>query len=716
MWACSSSAETATETSQGSVVDTAGDGDVEQDFSMPAGPDDGSGLDADPLGPIDARHWERIEHEQAVFGGDPETPTGWAGQEMRAVTRGGPGLVAVGVDNRHGHAVVWTSEDGAAWQLVPHDDAVFGGDGAQAMWSVTEGGPGLVAVGYDYGRSAAAAWTSNDGIGWQRVAHDDAAFGGDVQQEMVSVTAGGPGLVAVGSDFGRGSAAVWTSVDGLTWDRVPHDAAVFGNGEWRPMHDVVAGGPGLVAVGYDDGLGAATVWTSVDGLVWDRVPHDEGVFSTQGVSMRSVTVGGPGLVAVGYDDGLGAAAVWTSIDGLVWDRVSHNEAMLGGGHAHMESVVSGGPGLVAVGSDDQLGAAAVWTSADGLSWERVLHSAAFDGEGEQGMLSVTVGGPGLVGVGYDHGLGAATVWTTAPGGDESERHSAAPAEPLGQADHAAAAISAGSEHTCGLDSTGAPVCWGADEDLFGDELGQSSPPAGLNLAAISAGSLHTCGLDGEGRPVCWGRNYDGQSSPPAGLTLTTISAGGDATCGLEADGSPVCWGTDEYRQSSPPLGLQLTAISTGLDHSCGLESDGTPVCWGDSSSDRTSPPAGVTLTTVSAGDWRHTCGLDPSGAPICWGLDDDGQASPPPGLRLTAISAGGWHTCGLDSRGAPICWGSDFQGESSPPDGLSLVAISAGAFHTCGVETDGTPVCWGWDESGQASPPSGVWLGLKGGG
>ena len=79
------------------------------------------------------------------------------------------------------------------------------------MWSVTVGGPGLVAVGYDQGREAAAVWTSSDGRGWERVPHDEAVFGGDDGQAMGSVTAGGPGLVAVGHDEGRQAAAVWTS-------------------------------------------------------------------------------------------------------------------------------------------------------------------------------------------------------------------------------------------------------------------------------------------------------------------------------------------------------------------------------------------------------------------------------------------------------------------------------------------------------------------------
>ena len=45
-------------------------------------------------------------------------------------------------------------------------------------------------------------------------------------------------------------------------------------GCWQPMLKVTAGGPGLVAVGESNSN--AAVWTSVDGIAWSRgVPDDE---------------------------------------------------------------------------------------------------------------------------------------------------------------------------------------------------------------------------------------------------------------------------------------------------------------------------------------------------------------------------------------------------------------------------------------------------------
>ena len=369
-----------------------------------------------PPGLLTSSSWSRVPQDEAVFGGDGE-------QRMFGVTVGGPGLVAVG-------SAVWTSPDGTTWSRVPYNEAVFGG-GAE-MSSVTVGGPGLVAVGGDDDGDA-VVWTSPDGVSWTRVFHDEAVFGGAT---MRSVTVGGPGLVAVGSDGGAQSessnAVVWTSPDGIDWSRVPHNEAIFGGPAYRVgvdgahvgMRSVTAGGPGLVAVGWD--WPHAAVWTSPDGITWSRVSHDKALQSAScsppsgscfdgavGLGMSSVTVGGPGLVAVGdagHPDSENGV-VWTSVDGISWSRVPYNEAVFGGG-AGMSSVTVGGPGLVAVGAygSPDGGDAAVWTSVDGITWSRVPYSEAVFGGAQLGMSSVIVGGPGLVAVGVADT--DAAVWTT----------------------------------------------------------------------------------------------------------------------------------------------------------------------------------------------------------------------------------------------------------------------------------------------------------------
>jgi hypothetical protein len=418
-----------------------------------------SSAEADPAPPPSEADpgrslWSLAFLDEAAFRGDGES-------EMSSLVAGGPGFVAVGGSD--GDAAVWTSVDGLTWSRVPHDEAVFGGEGESGMAAVAVGGPGLVAVGshvvctehevLDAEGSPrvdavgnpepdtvcvdgnAVVWTSVDGLTWSRVPHDEAVFGGQRRvYEMNSVTAGGPGLVAVGrsdafgegdplneGDVNDGDAVVWTSVDGFTWSRIPQDEAVFGGVETQDMLDVTAGGPGLVAVGRD-GAGMAwdnpilarggqhaAVWTSVDGITWARVPHDEAVFDGNGAgssAMLSVTAGGPGLVAVGEH-----AGVWASVDGVTWSRVTHdNETEMRG---TMVDVAVGGPGLLAVGSGGT--GALVWTSPDGLTW-----SLAANGEPEPGtfhawMWGVTATNGRLVAVGSltpsrDSGS-AAAAWT-----------------------------------------------------------------------------------------------------------------------------------------------------------------------------------------------------------------------------------------------------------------------------------------------------------------
>ena len=363
--------------------------------------------------------WSRVSHDEVTLGGAGD-------QAMLSVAVGGPGLVAVGYDNTgdDGSAAVWTSVDGLAWSRVAHDEVVVGGIHDQVMRSVVAGGPGLVAVGSDARGhdGSGAVWTSSDGLVWSRVAHDESVFGGADDQIMSSVVAGGPGLVAVGYDYSAGhwDGMVLNSSDGLVWSRVTGQPELGGAGD-QVMRSITVGGAGVVAVGTDGRGqgGSGAVWNSPDGLVWSRVDHDEVALGGTGDQvMSSVIVGGPGFVAVGHDEGdASALAVWTSPDGATWTRLE-SAAFLGGSDGHvLASVVSGGPGFVAVGQAES--SAVVWTSVDGSTWVRVLHDeAVFGGSDDQVLSAVVAGGPGFVAVGNDGlpdgGLSAA-VWVSPPG-------------------------------------------------------------------------------------------------------------------------------------------------------------------------------------------------------------------------------------------------------------------------------------------------------------
>ena len=233
---------------------------------------------------------------------------------------------------------------------------------------------------------------------------------------VLSITAGGPGLVAVGAYFDSDDLAdVWTSSDGRTWSHVP--GKELGPGE---IDDVTAGGPGLVAVGTERNDEAETksecrgarracapgfhgaVWTSKDGVTWSRAPDDR-IF--RGALIQAVTAGGPGCVAVGLWD-----RVWYSSDGVTWDRASVPTAQR---PVSLTDVVASGDRLVAVGWSGSgiRTEPVIWTSTDGMTWTDVtLNEEVFP----LGSSVETVEGRrGFIAVGSESKKARSAVWTSA---------------------------------------------------------------------------------------------------------------------------------------------------------------------------------------------------------------------------------------------------------------------------------------------------------------
>mgnify|MGYP001820301652 CR=1 FL=1 len=221
--------------------------------------------------------------------------------DMRGVIAGGPGLVAFGQTN--GEAAVWTSADGLTWSRVADDKGVFE---ASRLHAVSEGGPGLVAVGVSettFPEVVPVIWTSGDGAEWSRVPHDGTVFGPPGDLYIWDVIAADTGLVAVG--YGPVSETddsmngiVWTSPDGVAWSRVPHDEAVFGGDRGEGMLSVAEFDGGLVAVGSRFG---PVIWASPDGDNWSRMPYDSASLG-EALGMGKVVAGGPGLVVLGGAD------------------------------------------------------------------------------------------------------------------------------------------------------------------------------------------------------------------------------------------------------------------------------------------------------------------------------------------------------------------------------------------------------------------------------
>ena len=165
------------------------------------------------------------------------TPPVPRGSQLRGAGPGGLGLVAVGVAPGPGGStgVLWTTRDGKNWQRV-----LTGGDGlGPGVEDVTEGGPGLVAVGRTPNGDG-EVWVSTDGSSWQSL-----DLGSTFRNvDLVSVTSTtGPLLVAGNGPHGVG---VWESLDGWQWhatNGLPHVAAALARG--------IASNPPFVVLAVD---------------------------------------------------------------------------------------------------------------------------------------------------------------------------------------------------------------------------------------------------------------------------------------------------------------------------------------------------------------------------------------------------------------------------------------------------------------------------------
>ena len=342
--------------------------------------------------------WTRIALDEASLGGPGE-------QEIEAVIVGPDTLVGIGSATIEDDpsAAVWTSTNGSSWTRVPHDESLFGGASSQGMHAGIYFNNSFVAVGFDYAigdQATAVVWRSPDGVSWTRVANDEAVFGGTDSQIMLAVTAGGPGLVAVGWDQsgGESDGAVWTSPDGISWTRIPHDEALFGGAGRQTIYSVVAGGPGLVAVGADESGGDddAVVWTSADGLMWERVADPDGVFGGAGEQrMIAVYPEGSPLIATGVA-GVNVdhdALVWISGDGTSWE-LADSEGFAGPKDEFMSALVRF-EGLVIVAGSEYSEATdteipVIWYSTDhGLTWVRADDPVPSDAQ-YQWVESLTV--------------------------------------------------------------------------------------------------------------------------------------------------------------------------------------------------------------------------------------------------------------------------------------------------------------------------------------
>jgi hypothetical protein len=273
------------------------------------------------------------------------------------------------------------------------------------------------------------------------------------------VVAAGPGFVAVGSDQYGGQ--VWTSSDGETWDRLPDDP------QWKAteIFRVTTWKDGIIAAGLDANE-HIVFWASTDGVKWKRAPDapslsfrarhyyfGSGVFRIAEIHNVLKVVAFPGCDC-GSPRSDQSLLTWTSRDGTQWQRTLSDPPWHSYGPA-----MDTGAGWLRVGDEPPISQSTygeyvgvIQSSADASTWTTVFE------QGVSGMHGVHRFGDAFVAL---TGIGP-----LAAGGADLTRWDKATADELGLAesvsglaDNGTVTVAVGTINTDGLASPGKPTIW-----------------------------------------------------------------------------------------------------------------------------------------------------------------------------------------------------------------------------------------------------------------
>ena len=283
-------------------------------------------------------------------------------QQLTSVTHGPMGWLAVGgvIASAAEHPVVVVSADAASWQAADGERA-FTGPGLFTK-AAAANQRGLVIVGYQKVkqvqngrvtsvRVVAAAWWSAGLTGWQRGADGSAgALDGAGTRQMLAVTAGQPGFVAVGAHGSRPSA--WTSADGRSWRQV--DLPVPAGTTRAVLEHVASLGRTVAAVGTAVTATGRTVPFAASsangGATWTEsvLPGPASL-----TSVTALTAAGRAFTAAGTygsTPGHQNVVVWTSPNGSAWRSAEPaGQGLTGPGIQAITSLTASGSTLTGVG-------------------------------------------------------------------------------------------------------------------------------------------------------------------------------------------------------------------------------------------------------------------------------------------------------------------------------------------------------------------------------
>lgn len=233
-------------------------------------------------------------------------------------------------------------------------------------------------------------WRSPDGHRWLEVFLGEELWWWENGSPRIALARAEGGIVAVGTSCMEGCRPIaLRSPDGWSWQTVAvpvrppapsapepagrlHAATVDVPDRGSGINDVIAAGPGLVAVGWAEVGGHeahATSWTSTDGgSTWRQAPADPADLGGRALHMERVFRLGSRLAAGGFEQGLSGGirgAVWESADGIDWRRrVAPGEWWISIWAVCGETMYASGP-------DGPGSSTLTWASEDLESWRVV---------------------------------------------------------------------------------------------------------------------------------------------------------------------------------------------------------------------------------------------------------------------------------------------------------------------------------------------------------
>lgn len=245
---------------------------------------------------------------------------------------------------------IWTSATGPQGPWRRSSFRATSIDGPQdVIYSIAESPSISVAQGTRpsplHGIPRPSMWMSTtlDAASWSEAPALREEFGGENVVSVGGVSAGPHGVALSGSWINRAdrsSAAIWTSTNGLDWQRNDSDPAFAGVPPELPQaSDIADARPGLVLVGRapaptpdDPTAEHGAIWWSADGSSWARTLTAQVASRDAQVSIDRVRFGGGRYVAVGSISRQQRVELgeWVSDDGRRWSQLPTGVSLPGG--------------------------------------------------------------------------------------------------------------------------------------------------------------------------------------------------------------------------------------------------------------------------------------------------------------------------------------------------------------------------------------------------